>query len=66
MKLQLAFDLGSFQDLILLLEQVEDLIDIIEIGTPLIVKEGVKEIENIKKTFPKKNYTCRHEDHGCR
>ena len=41
MKLQLAFDLGSFQDLILLLEQVEDLIDIIEIGTPLIVKEGV-------------------------
>ena len=54
MKLQLAFDLGSFQELILLLEQVEDLIDIIEIGTPLIVKEGVKEIENIKKTFPKK------------
>ena len=54
MKLQLAYDLGSFQDLILLLEQVEDLIDIIEIGTPLIVKEGVKEIENIKKTFPKK------------
>jgi 3-keto-L-gulonate-6-phosphate decarboxylase len=37
-----------------LLEQVEDLIDIIEIGTPLIVKEGVKEIEKIKKTFPKK------------
>ncbi len=54
MKLQLAFDLGSFQDLILLLEQVEDLIDIIEIGTPLIVKEGVKEIENLKKTIPKK------------
>ena len=54
MKLQLAFDLGSFQDLMLLLEQVEDLIDIIEIGTPLIVKEGVKEIENLKKTFPKK------------
>ena len=54
MKLQLAYDLGSFQDLILLLEQVEDLIDIIEIGTPLIVKEGVKEIEKIKKTFPKK------------
>ena len=54
MKLQLAYDLGSFQDLILLLEQVEDLIDIIEIGTPLIVKEGVKEIENLKKTFPKK------------
>ena len=54
MKLQLAYDLGSFQDLILLLEQVDDLIDIIEIGTPLIVKEGVKEIENLKKTFPKK------------
>ncbi len=54
MKLQLAYDLGSFQDLILLLEQVEALIDIIEIGTPLIVKEGVKEIENLKKTFPKK------------
>ena len=54
MKLQLAFDLGSFEDLFLLLEQVEDLIDIIEIGTPLIVKEGVKEIENLKKTFPKK------------
>ena len=54
MKLQVAFDLGSFKDLNLFLEKVEDLIDIVEIGTPLIVKEGVKEIENIKKRFPKK------------
>ena len=42
MKLQVAFDVGSFKDLIMLLEKVEDLIDIVEIGTPLIVKEGVK------------------------
>jgi 3-hexulose-6-phosphate synthase len=54
MKLQVAFDVGSFSDLIMLLEKVEDLIDIVEIGTPLIVKEGVKEIENIKNRFPKK------------
>jgi 3-hexulose-6-phosphate synthase len=56
MKLQVAFDLGSFKDLNLFLEKVEDLIDIVEIGTPLIVKEGVKEIENIKKRFPKKQF----------
>ena len=54
MKLQVAFDVRSFRDLIMLLEKVEDLIDIVEIGTPLIVKEGVKEIENIKNRFPKK------------
>ena len=54
MKLQVAFEVGSFKDLIMLLERVEDLIDIVEIGTPLIVKEGVKEIENIKNRFPKK------------
>ena len=54
MKLQVAFDVGSFSDLIMLLEKVEDLIDIVEIGTPLIVKEGVKEIENIKNRFPEK------------
>ena len=34
MKLQVAFDLGSFKDLNLFLEKVEDLIDIVEIGTP--------------------------------
>ena len=54
MKLQVAFDVGSFSDLIMLLEKVEDLIDIVEIGTPVIVKEGVKEIENIKYRFPEK------------
>ena len=53
MKLQVAFDLQSSDEIIIFLEKNGDLIDIIEIGTPLIIKEGLKSVLKIKKKFPK-------------
>ena len=53
MKLQVAFDLQSSDEILNFLEKNGDLIDIIEIGTPLIIKEGLKSVLKIKKKFPK-------------
>ena len=53
MKLQVAFDLQSSDEILNFLEKNGDLIDIVEIGTPLIIKEGLKSVLKIKKKFPK-------------
>ena len=55
MKLQVAFDLQSSDEILNFLEKNGDLIDIIEIGTPLIIKEGLKSVLKIKKKFPKQS-----------
>ena len=54
MKLQIAYDVGTYQDLVILINKIQDLIDIIEIGTPLILREGLGKISYIKKKFPDK------------
>ena len=54
MKLQLAYDLGTYEELYPFMEEIEEAIDIIEIGTPVILREGVSQIENVKKRFPDK------------
>tara|TARA_B100000579_G_scaffold372875_1_gene336257 strand:- start:152 stop:784 length:633 start_codon:yes stop_codon:yes gene_type:complete len=54
MKLQVAFDLQSSNEILNFIDKNGDLIDIIEIGTPLIMREGIKSVQKIKKTFPKK------------
>ena len=54
MKLQLAYDLGTYEELYPFIEEIEEAIDIIEIGTPVILREGVSQIENVKKRFPDK------------
>ena len=41
MKLQVAFDLQSSDEVLNFLEKNGDLIDIVEIGTPLIIEEGL-------------------------
>ena len=48
MRLQVAFDLLSLEEVLALLEEVHDLVDIVEIGTPLILKEGLKVVTKIK------------------
>ena len=53
MKLQVAFDLQSSDEVLNFIERNGDLIDIIEIGTPLIIKEGLKSVQKIKNKFPK-------------
>ena len=53
MKLQVAFDLQSSDEVLNIIERNGDLIDIIEIGTPLIMKEGLNSVQKIKNKFPK-------------
>ena len=52
MKLQLALDLVDIPQAIELVKEVEAFIDIVEIGTPVINKEGLKAVSEIKAAFP--------------
>jgi 3-hexulose-6-phosphate synthase len=54
MKLQIAFDITDLHEAIDLAKKVADQCDILEIGTLLIYKHGVKSIERFRETFPKK------------
>ena len=51
-KLQLALDFGSREEIKSLASDLRDIIDIIEIGTPLIIKEGLSLVSMIKNSFP--------------
>lgn len=52
MKLQLALDLVDINGAKAILNDVHDLIDIVEVGTPFIIREGVRAIADIKQTYP--------------
>lgn len=52
MKLQLALDLVDCQGAKAILSEVHDLIEIVEIGTPFLLKEGVRAITEIKNAYP--------------
>ena len=52
MQLQLALDMMELPEALAMAEQVESEIDIIEIGTPFIVREGIRAVTAFKKAFP--------------
>ena len=52
MRLQLALDMVDIAGARAILEEVVDLVDIVEIGTPMIIREGVKAVSETKKAFP--------------
>jgi len=52
MLLQLALDSISFRDAESLLYTVKDVIDIAEVGTPFIIREGIGAVAKLKDTFP--------------
>lgn len=55
MKLQLALDLVNISEAKEVVQEVQEYIDIVEIGTPVLINEGlkaVKEIKEIKEAFP--------------
>ncbi|WP_010277192.1 3-hexulose-6-phosphate synthase [Paenibacillus senegalensis] len=52
MKLQLALDLVDIQGAIELVKEVEEHIDIVEIGTPVVINEGLKAVKEVKAAFP--------------
>jgi len=53
-KLQLAVDLFDLKSTLKLLQQVGEYIDIIELGTPLLISEGLSIIPIIKELYPDK------------
>lgn len=54
MKLQIALDEVTISEGLHLCEQVRESIDIIEIGTPLILKEGMHAVRTFREKFPEK------------
>lgn len=54
MKLQIALDELSVEKAMQLCENLREYIDIIEIGTPFVIREGTKAVELFAKKFPEK------------
>lgn len=54
MKLQLALDDISLQEGLALMEKVRDYVDIIEIGSPFIIDEGMHAVRAFRERFPEK------------
>lgn len=54
MKLQIALDLNSIEKAIDIVKEVGDNVDIIEIGTPLIIKFGTYAVKKMREVFPDK------------
>ena len=52
--LQVALDLFSTEDALRILDEVGEYVDIIEIGTPLIVAEGARVVSTVKKRYSNK------------
>jgi len=52
MQLQLALDLVGIPEAIELVREVEPFIDIVEIGTPVIINEGLHAVKAVKEAFP--------------
>ncbi|MCY7656434.1 3-hexulose-6-phosphate synthase [Bacillus safensis] len=52
MKLQLALDLVNIPEAIELIKEVEASIDVVEIGTPVVINEGLRAVKEVKKAFP--------------
>lgn len=52
MQLQLALDLVNIPEAIQLVREVEEHIDIVEIGTPVVINEGLRAVKEVKEAFP--------------
>ncbi|MGE7759596.1 3-hexulose-6-phosphate synthase [Peribacillus sp. NPDC097895] len=52
MELQLALDLVNIEEGIKLVKEIEEYIDIVEIGTPVVINEGLRAVKEMKKAFP--------------
>lgn len=52
MRLQLAIDMAGTEDALKMVREVQDVIDIVEVGTPMILREGMVPVRRIKASFP--------------
>lgn len=53
MKLQIALDMVGLDEAVAILNQVGDFVDIVEVGTPWILQDGLKTVAELKKRFPR-------------
>ena len=53
MKLQIALDTVSSDQAVDLVGGIADVIDIVEIGTPMVVREGMTGVRKVKEKYPK-------------
>lgn len=54
MKIQFAMDLYDIPQALDMLRKIHDLIDIVEIGTPMLLRFGLQAVNEIKKAYPQK------------
>lgn len=54
MKLQIALDEQTIAEAIALCHKVRDFVDIIEVGTPFLVRDGLRAVRAIHEAFPEK------------
>lgn len=52
MKLQVALDTLTLEECITLMDEVQDYVGVIEVGTPFIIEEGMKPVRELKKRYP--------------
>lgn len=52
MKLQLALDLVDIPGALNVVKEVGEFIDVVEIGTPVVINEGLRAVKEMKKAFP--------------
>ncbi len=52
MELQLALDLVNIEEAKQVVSEVQDYIDIVEIGTPVVINEGLRAVKEVKEAFP--------------
>lgn len=52
MKLQIAVDIADTEKVMWIASKIHDVIDIYEVGTPVIMKEGMAPVRALKKKYP--------------
>ncbi|MEG0329908.1 3-hexulose-6-phosphate synthase [Anaerorhabdus sp.] len=52
MKLQIALDTLTLEESMALLDETKDYVDVIEVGTPFIIEEGMRPVRELKKRYP--------------
>lgn len=53
MKLQVALDDITLEEALALVDKIQHSVDIIEIGTPMVIAYGMRAVREMKKRFPK-------------
>ena len=51
-KLQIAIDLATAAEAMDIVEKIHDIIDIVEVGTPMIIREGMLGVKMLKAKYP--------------